>query len=110
MDAIDLNQKQKNVLAVIRENPWTADDEAALLDIYWHKFDDWDDTKSLYWNLSKSTRPETITRRRRELHDMGLITYSKDSQARREEAFNNERERAAAQAQPKKAVSWLKDE
>lgn len=105
MSAIDLSKMQQNVLSVIRENPWAANDEAALLDLYWHKFCDWDDTKSLYWNLSRSTRPESITRRRRELFNLGLIEYSEEAEKRREEANVNERERAAP-----KAVSWLRDD
>lgn len=104
MSAIDLSKMQQNVLSVIRENPWAANDEAALLDLYWHKFCDWDDTKSLYWNLSRSTRPESITRRRRELFNLGLIEYSEEAEKRREEAMINEKERAAP-----KAVSWMYD-
>lgn len=103
MSAIDLNLKQRQVLAVIRETPEAANDEAMLLDLYYHKYDNWDDTKSFYWNMSKATRPETITRRRRELFNMGLITYSDTADRRRSEAFNNERERA----QPGRAISWL---
>lgn len=102
--SIDLNKMQRNVLSIIREFPNAANDEAALLDLYWHKFCDWDDTKSLYWNLSRSTRPESITRRRRELFNKGLITYNQEAEMRREEAYNNEREHAAP-----KAVSWLRD-
>ncbi len=111
MAAKDLTTIQKRVLEVIREFPPAANDDAALLDIYWHKYCDWDDTKSLYWNLSRSTQAETITRRRRELQNLGLITYSKEATRRREEAFNNERERAGAVLPtPGKAVSWLDDD
>lgn len=104
MGSIDLNKMQRNVLAIIREFPNAANDEAALLDLYWHKYCGWDDTKSLYWNLSKSTRPESITRRRRELFNKGLITYSEEAELRREEAYQNETEHAAP-----RAVSWLND-
>ena len=61
--------------------------------------------RSLYENLCSVSNPETITRRRRELYNLGLITYTDEAEERREEAFNNERERAAP-----KAVSWLKDD
>ena len=104
MTTPDLNRIQKNVLAIIKDFPQAANDEAALLDQYWHRFDNWNDTQSLYYNLSKVTRPETITRRRRELYNLGLIDYSDEATKQREEAFNNERERAAPQA-----VSWLND-
>lgn len=104
MIAPDLSRIQKNVLAIIKDFPPAANDEAALLDQYWHRYDNWNDTQSLYYNLSKATRPETITRRRRELYNLGLIEYSEDATERRESAFINERERAAP-----KAVSWLND-
>lgn len=94
-NAIDLNKIQREVLAIIRKYPAAADDEALLLERYWIEYDGWDESKSLYWNLSHVKRPETITRRRRELHNKHLIVYSKDSMERREEAFKNERERAA---------------
>lgn len=99
------------VYEIIKNYPEAANNDAILLEQVWLK-EGWDETKSLYWNLSKVTKPETISRRRRELAVMGLITYSKDATKRREEAFNNERERAASVAAPKKelkAVSWLKD-
>lgn len=110
MNAIDLNKKQKNVYEVIQRNPGAADDDALLIERYWVEIDGWDESKSLYWNLSKVTRPGTITRRRRELHEAGLITYSKDTNEVRERAMQNERERAESVAkQPGKAVSWLDD-
>lgn len=89
-DMLDLNKKQQLVLGVIQRNPRAANDDAVLLERYWIEVDGWGDTKSLYWNLSKSTRPETITRRRRELYNMGLIHYSDGSNRRRTDAFKNE--------------------
>lgn len=104
MTVPDLNRVQRNVLAIIKDFPPAANDEAALLDQYWHRFDNWNDSQSLYYNLSHATRPETITRRRRELYNLGLIEYSEQATKTREEAFKNETERAAP-----KAVSWLND-
>jgi len=104
---IDLSKKQKSVLEVIQRNPGAADDDAILLERYWIEIDGWDESKSLYWNLSRSTRPETITRRRRELHNLNLISYSKDADKKREEAYINERE--CAQPYVPQAVSWLND-
>lgn len=107
---INLSNKQQKVLQIIREYPEAANDDAILFDRYWHEIDGWDDTKSLYWNLTKCTRAETITRRRRELYNLGLITYSDEKLKDREEAFTNERERAAQVASPQyEAVSWLND-
>lgn len=104
MSDINLNSKQRNVLRIINDYPEAANNEAMLLERYWIEIDRWDETKSLYWNLSKVTRPETISRRRRELYNLGLISYSDKTEKERTEAFNNEKERAAPQA-----VSWLKD-
>lgn len=101
--AIDLNKKQRLVYEVIQEYPEAANSEVILLERVWQR-EGWDESKSLYWNLSHVTRPETISRRRRELYNLGLITYSTKAETERTEAFNNERERAAP-----KAVSWLND-
>jgi hypothetical protein len=103
---INLGKKRKNVYDVIQRNPMAANDDAVLLERYWIEVDGWDESKSLYWNLSRCTRPETITRRRRELHNLGLIKYTKKADKQREEAFGNEREQSAQQYA---AVSWLKD-
>jgi len=94
-----LSKIQQRVLSVINLYPEAADDDAVLLSNYWLTYDGWDESKSLYWNLSRSTRPETITRRRRELYNLGKITYKKDKLKERTEAFNNERNR--------QAVPWL---
>lgn len=101
MTAIDLNTKQKNVLHIINKYPEAANNEALLLERYWLEFDNWHEDKSLYWNLSRVTRPETITRRRRELYNLGLIEYTEKTIKERTQAFNNESQRAA--------VSWLND-
>lgn len=93
MDDIDLSKKQANVLKIIQEFPSAADDDATLLEQYWIEFDGWDESKGLHWNLSRCTRPETITRRRRELYNLGLIKYSDKSLKRRSKAFRNEVER-----------------
>ena len=90
---IDLNKIQRNVLAVIQRNPNAANDDALLLERYWVEIENWDDTKSLYWNLSRSTHAETITRRRRELFNLGLIQYSDEADKERMEAFKNERDK-----------------
>ncbi len=101
MNAINLNKIQKNVLSVIREHPEAANDDSVLIAYYWRKFSDWRDNKSLEENIAQATRPETITRRRRELFNMGLIHYTDEADKRREEAYANEKQYAA--------VSWLND-
>ena len=96
---MNLNKKQQNVLHIIRKYPESANDEPMLLERYWIEIDGWDGTKSLYWNLQRVTRPETISRRRRELYNMGLIEYSDEASKGRMEAFENERNT--------KAIPWL---
>lgn len=92
MNAIDLNQKQKNVLHIITKYPEAANDESLLLERYWLEIDGWREDRSLFDNLSRATRPETITRRRRELKNLGLIKYSGEADKARTEAYHNERE------------------
>ena len=102
---MNLNTKQQNVLEVIKRFPESVNDDAKLISSYWVLFDNWTGGT----DLSKCTRPETITRRRRELYNMGLISYSDESDKRREEAYANEKERSAEMATKYAAVSWLDD-
>lgn len=97
---------KQNVLRIINECHEAADDDALLFAKYWERFDGWSNNVSLYDNLRRVTRPETITRRRRELHEAGLIQYSDEALKDRTTAFNNELE----QHSDNKAVSWLYDE
>ena len=87
-----LTKQQSLVLGVIRRHPAAADSEMFLLERYWIEVDKWDETKSLYWNLQRSTHAETISRRRRELYNMGLIEYSDKALKSRTKAFKKERD------------------
>lgn len=97
---MNITKKQALVYRVIRNNPGVQNDDAELIAAVW-RYEGWDDKKSLEENISKVTRAETICRRRRELHNMGFIRYSKEANEMREEAFIAEREHAGT------AVSWL---
>lgn len=79
------------VLQAVADNQEAANDDAVLLAMVWH-MQGWDDTRGLYENLKKVSRPESITRRRRELIAEGLIHANERAKARREEAFVNELE------------------
>jgi hypothetical protein len=103
MSAIDLNKKQLLVYRVIKQNPGVQNNDADLIAAVW-RYEGWRDERGLEQNIMAVTRPETITRRRRELHLMGLIEYSDEADKTREEAFKNERERA----NPQGAIPWLK--
>lgn len=86
-----LNAKQKLVLDVIKANPGVENDEALLISKVWER-ENWNSSCSLYENLKHVTHPETISRRRRELFNMGLITYTKEALSTRTKAFINERD------------------
>lgn len=94
MVKVDLNKKQQLVYSVIQAKPWVANNDADLIAAVWRK-ENWDDGRSLEDNLRRVSRPETITRRRRELFNLGLITYTEEALEEREEAFINERDHAA---------------
>lgn len=94
-----LNRMQKLVYEVIQANPGIQNNDAALVAAVW-RYGGWNDSAPLEENISHVARAETITRRRRELHEMGLITYSDEADKERTEAFINERDSHAA-------VPWL---
>lgn len=90
--AIDLSRKQRQVLQIIQKYPEAANDDSLLMERFWYEIDNWDDSKSLVDNLRNCTRPETITRRRRELFNKGMIQYSDSKQKDRQDAYSNELE------------------
>lgn len=87
-----LTPKQKLVYQAIQENPDAANDDSILLAAVWQK-EGWQINEFLHINLKRVSRPETLSRRRRQLHQMGLIEYSEKADKERMQAFVNERER-----------------
>lgn len=89
---MNLTKKQQLVLDTINAFPDSANDDALLLSVIWLQegFHFMNDSKGLYYALQHVTRPETISRRRRELYNMGLIKYSDKALDTRTEAFKNE--------------------
>lgn len=87
-----LSRLQQKILNVIENHPGVQNNEAALVAAVW-RVEGWSDYSTLEENLKRVSHAETISRRRRELHEKGLITYSKDANQMREEAFINERDR-----------------
>lgn len=88
---MNITKKQKLVLAAIEKNPAAVEDDALLIATVW-KMEGFSPNRDLYDNLRRLTRAETITRRRRELYNMGLIEYSAEAQMKRMNAFKNERD------------------
>jgi len=70
------------ILALYAQRPTIVDDDAKLQAGIWHNLG-WDYTATLYENLRKMPRAESITRARRTLHEKGLIKYSPEVEAKR---------------------------
>lgn len=112
-----LTKREQTILDLINRDPKIVDDEMLLLERYWIEIDHWDDTKSLYWNLQRSIHPESLSRIRRKLNEMGLITYSKEALKFRDNAFRQQQdehgshyERTATIVQPKIRVEMINGE
>lgn len=100
-----MNSKLRNrVLAVIQANPGVEDDDKQLLAAVWRE-EGWLEYLSLDDNLKRVSNPESITRCRRKLHELGLIEYSAEADKRREK----EMLRHLDENSDHKAVSWLND-
>ncbi len=87
---MNLTKLQKVVYKAYLEDSRVVDDDALLQATVWARY--WDGRKSLYENLKICPRAESLSRRRRELYNMGLITYSDHKLKERTEAFKNERD------------------
>ncbi len=85
------NEHHQMIWDVYKKDKNSVNDEADLFAaVCEHK---WNYDLSLKENLGKCPRMETLSRRRRELQEAGLITYSPKAMKKREEAFSNERDR-----------------
>lgn len=82
---------KKMVVDAYHADPEIVNDDALLLAYVWGRLG-WNDHASLEANLRRMPRPESVTRRRREAHEEGLIKYSKKALEDRTEAFINERD------------------
>ena len=91
------------VVKICNEYPEAANDDCVLLEQVWYA-QGWSENRSLLENLRKVSRPESVSRRRREAHIKGLIEYSEEVDAERYEAYQNEKQEIS-----NAAVSWLND-
>jgi len=91
---MDITKLQQKVLNVMRAVPATANDDALLLAIFWAREAQAKgreiDYVELYSALRGLTRAESITRRARELVEMGLVERSASETKKRRTAANNE--------------------
>ena len=88
---MNLTAKQALILDIINNNPEVQNDDTSLIASVW-RAQGWDDNKRLEDNISRVMHPETITRRRRELFNMGLIEYSDKVMKDRTEAYKSEQD------------------
>lgn len=89
-----LTPKQRLVLSVIKNRPEAADSDAVLQAEVWLR-EGWNHNLSLEDNLRRVTHAETLSRRRRELFNLGLIEHSPIAMKTRTEAFKKERDKAS---------------
>ena len=94
------NKIRNIILKLYAEDKNVVNDDVILLERVWIECG-WSNSRSLYDNLSRMPRSESITRRRRELYNEGLIQYSDNALEARTEAYKSERDYQS------KAVSWL---
>lgn len=85
-----LTKNQRLVFEAVQSDQRAAEEDHILLARVWER--DWDHSKSLEENLRRLPNPETLTRCRRKLHELGLIKYSEETDKRRMEQMNNYRE------------------
>ena len=90
MNPSKLNSIQRNIMALYLEDKNVVNDDANLIASYWRKFDGWSDNRCLEENIKYATRPDTITRRKRELRESGNIIYSEQRDKETFEAYKNE--------------------
>jgi len=90
-ECMNLSKKLKLVYDVIQANEGCQNSDADLIAAVW-RHEGWSDGRSLEENISRVTRSETITRRKRELYNMGLIEYSEARLKEATEAFKAERD------------------
>lgn len=67
-----------------------ANDDLKLIAEIWRQ-EGWDSNQSLYWNLRRVSKPETIRRTRQKLQEEGRIRVSDKTLDRRYKEFKNMR-------------------
>ena len=88
---MSVSKRQQVILDAIAQYPEAANDDALLITVVWLA-QGWNSNHRLVDNLRRVASPETITRSRRKLHELGLITYSDKANKRRMKAFEQARD------------------
>lgn len=87
-----LSKHQQLVMNAYNADPDCVNDETLLLERVFIACG-WDETKSLYWNLQRMPHPESISRARRRLYELGLIQYSDEALKSRTSAYTKDTNR-----------------
>jgi hypothetical protein len=86
-----LDKTHRKILLICEDYPEAVNDRPLLLAKFYEN--DWDNSKSLYDNFSRLTRPETVVRRFRDLREWGYVKQSEKADKANYDAMKSERER-----------------
>jgi hypothetical protein len=86
-----LDKTHRRILLICEDTPAAINDRTLLMAKFYEN--DWNSNDSLYSNFRRLTRPETITRRFRDLRGWGYVKQSKKADKYNYEAMKSERER-----------------
>lgn len=87
------NELHDKIYQEYKKDPNVVNDQALLFGRLFEPL--WDYSLTPTENLIKLTRDSNVCRRRQELHEAGLIEYSKKATKSREKAMRNERDKAS---------------
>lgn len=92
---MDKAKVRRIILSIYADSPELVNHRTALLAAVWRDCG-WNNNKSLEDNLEAMPSAETVSRRLRELHQEGLVSYTEKELERRTEAFTHEIEQHSA--------------
>ena len=87
-----MSSVEDKVLEAYNRDPRTVNDDKYLIPAVW-RLEGWDESSNLFENFKRVSNPESITRARRNLHEQGLIKYSKEASDRRMKEFKDHQEK-----------------
>ena len=87
INTLDMRHK---ILRAIADVPEAANDDKLLISLIW-KVEGWNYSKSIFWNLTHVSSPETIRRTRQKLVEEGEIKPSEATTEARYQEFKQAR-------------------
>lgn len=91
IDIHNLDPTHRKILLICEDHPKAINDRPYLLAKFYEN--DWDNSKTLYENFTRLTRPETVARRFRDLREWGYVKQSKEADTYNYQAMKSERDR-----------------